>query len=495
MSGRFRQKLRNNAAAIVTTVAMLAAGTAVVLSNKCGSKVCKRTPMTESVRKSVRNDKFCDQNESHPYKMNKDGSIMRDKKGKPIRNPLYSKADCFTTDNVWDKATHVKDLKDPEGNPVDLGTLQVVKGGKAIKYNDGTVLDLPLEGPDSYDAKMEAVRQYPCADLKLDPTAQRISLAQRPLLSVIDPNVPFVQRTRKNILAILAKPSRIGLGNNYFVMANGYKETCTSTLSVCKPDTPIECYCPNHQSCLPAKCGNGEIDRGEDCDPNHSRKRKGYVCSWRCKWVKKKTPVCGNNKREGTEQCDGRDASRCESRQCKSNCRCKPKDPEPPMPPPPRCGDGKVNQASEQCDPPNSKCGTGNKGTCDSSCKCKPPRPPPPTKVPRCQVDGTVGSVMSSVKSYIKGRRLRFSREYQHSGTAKVMIRVKVFMDLNGKAKRYTMTSDCSGSSTNCPVRKLTAYKNRKAFGRFNISRLRKINSQGQACYIYVEGSAPTSGN
>ncbi len=43
----------------------------------------------------------------------------------------------------------------------------------------------------------------------------------------------------------------------------------------------------------------------------------------------------------------------------------------------PVCGDGSINQLSEQCDPPNSQCVlAGNPGTCDISCQCQTSSPP-----------------------------------------------------------------------------------------------------------------------
>jgi|GEM_PF-1950752 len=44
-------------------------------------------------------------------------------------------------------------------------------------------------------------------------------------------------------------------------------------------------------------------------------------------------------------------------------------------PPAPTCGDGTVNQTTEECDPPGSTCSNGQ--TCTSDCKC--PATPPPT--------------------------------------------------------------------------------------------------------------------
>jgi hypothetical protein len=61
-------------------------------------------------------------------------------------------------------------------------------------------------------------------------------------------------------------------------------------------------------------------------------------------------PVCGNGKKEGSEQCDaGEDNSDTEPNACRTDCTL------------PSCGDGVVD-SNEECEPPNTE-------TCDESCK------------------------------------------------------------------------------------------------------------------------------
>lgn len=80
------------------------------------------------------------------------------------------------------------------------------------------------------------------------------------------------------------------------------------------------------------------------------------------------TPFCGNDLREGSEQCDGTDRGSCSSGQgCNSQCQC-----YTPYTPPTRvCGNG-VKEPGEACDS-NSDCvqqfgGQSVGGTCSDSC-------------------------------------------------------------------------------------------------------------------------------
>ncbi len=83
-------------------------------------------------------------------------------------------------------------------------------------------------------------------------------------------------------------------------------------------------------------------------------------------------PSCGDgNVNQPSEDCDPPDDAACTS-QCQPDCTC---------PVPPRCGDGMLNQASEDCDPPDDAACTGQ---CQPDCTCPPP--------PRCG-DGNVNQV------------------------------------------------------------------------------------------------------
>jgi hypothetical protein len=66
-------------------------------------------------------------------------------------------------------------------------------------------------------------------------------------------------------------------------------------------------------------------------------------------------PVCGNDRREFNEACDGTDAALCPTR-CAGDCSC----------PTPVCGNG-VSEPGEQCDGADA---TSCPGQCDSGCHC-----------------------------------------------------------------------------------------------------------------------------
>jgi hypothetical protein len=114
---------------------------------------------------------------------------------------------------------------------------------------------------------------------------------------------------------------------------------CEDTFNVdvtCVPPTPVA-------------CGNGTLDPGEECDPPATG-----TCSADCKRI----PVCGDGRVEGSEQCDPPATGTC-SATCQTI-----------TPPAPRCGDGIVNQASEQCD-----AATLPTATCSATCQTiTPPR-------------------------------------------------------------------------------------------------------------------------
>jgi hypothetical protein len=108
---------------------------------------------------------------------------------------------------------------------------------------------------------------------------------------------------------------------------------CEDTFNVdvtCVPPTPVA-------------CGNGTLDPGEECDPPATG-----TCSADCKRI----PVCGDGRVDGSEQCDPPASGTC-SATCQTITV-----------PTPRCGDGVVNQASEQCDAP-----TLPTATCSATCQ------------------------------------------------------------------------------------------------------------------------------
>lgn len=95
-------------------------------------------------------------------------------------------------------------------------------------------------------------------------------------------------------------------------------------------------------NCVAILCGNGTVDPGEQCDPPN-----GTTCSAACQNV----VFCGDGKVEGAEECDPPASGTCDAT-CKK------------IPPPPVCGDGVVNQPSEECDAPSLPT-----ATCSATCK------------------------------------------------------------------------------------------------------------------------------
>lgn len=118
--------------------------------------------------------------------------------------------------------------------------------------------------------------------------------------------------------------------------------------------------------CVPtaATCGDGRVNAPEECDHGNTYTREcpgGETCtSCRCLAPGELPPgeaYCGNNQREGTEECDGTDSSACSTDETCTGCACTARDAV--------CGDGRVS-GSEECES-NSHCGTGE--TC-SGCRC-----------------------------------------------------------------------------------------------------------------------------
>ncbi|PIN75501.1 hypothetical protein COV18_03025 [Candidatus Woesearchaeota archaeon CG10_big_fil_rev_8_21_14_0_10_37_12] len=87
-------------------------------------------------------------------------------------------------------------------------------------------------------------------------------------------------------------------------------------------------------------CGNGVLDVREKCDPGNQAQgisgvacsggQTGYACNAQCLCMPPSVqqtqqpvqqPVCGNNMREGTEQCDGTDSTACPGL-CTNTCVC-----------------------------------------------------------------------------------------------------------------------------------------------------------------------------
>lgn len=193
--------------------------------------------------------------------------------------------------------------------------------------------------------------------------------------------------------ALLVSLSNSGCGSDLTRTVCGCMENlgCTasnsfySSLCVTPPETQPETQ--------PSQCGDGIVqpELGEQCE----RPSVGN-CNAVCRWIESK---CGDGRVDfGTgEECEP-PATRHDGWECNEHCKVKK------TPPAPRCGDGAVNQVSEECDEPAGTstctadcktikfCGDGivqaelgeecerpNVGICDSHCK-KIVNPPPPNE-------------------------------------------------------------------------------------------------------------------
>jgi len=112
--------------------------------------------------------------------------------------------------------------------------------------------------------------------------------------------------------------------------------------------------CPDGQ---PLTCGNGAVDRFEQCDG-----RADAACPGRCQadcLCAPAPPRCGDGIINQTaEQCDAPSAAACPGA-CRTDCTC-----------PPVCGDGRVNQATELCDKADDRACPGR---CRPDCGCTEP--------------------------------------------------------------------------------------------------------------------------
>lgn len=132
--------------------------------------------------------------------------------------------------------------------------------------------------------------------------------------------------------------------------------------------------------CFQPGCGNGRLERGEQCEPPNTG-----ACDATCTVIEcPAVPECGNGVVEDGEACDPLNDDRCGSdckplpfcgdmtvqpgrgEQCEppntSGCDANCQHAIGPAPEEPFCGDGEVNVQGEQCDPPNGS-------TCDANCQ------------------------------------------------------------------------------------------------------------------------------
>jgi cysteine-rich repeat protein len=116
----------------------------------------------------------------------------------------------------------------------------------------------------------------------------------------------------------------------------------------------------------PAVCGNNMKEGAEECDDGNTTGGDG--CSPTCVAEKPPAAVCGNNMKEGTEECD--DGNTTGGDGCSPTCVAE-------KPPAPACGDGTVD-TGEQCDDGNTTAGDGCSATCTTEAEvptCEQPRP------------------------------------------------------------------------------------------------------------------------
>jgi hypothetical protein len=149
------------------------------------------------------------------------------------------------------------------------------------------------------------------------------------------------------------------------------KDDCESIYGQGYSCDPQLCYCKSDRSF--AQCGDGLVSGTEECDASSPTSfcPSGSVCS-NCKCIKRIAThtvcsnqqckiiagtgedecqtnadcqlvvraLCGNNIREGNEECDGKDNANCEGAPCTPNCVCE-------LTRAPYCGDGSLDKGEE----------------------------------------------------------------------------------------------------------------------------------------------------
>ncbi|MFH0737803.1 MAG: hypothetical protein V1827_04445 [Candidatus Micrarchaeota archaeon] len=456
---RAKQKIKNHAAAIVVTAAMLGCTGAILSTRACpgGSKneISARAPKHED---PVRNDNFCDQREASPYLMDKAGRYLLDKKGGKIKNPDYSFADCYKGNDRCDPETKLADLRDQEGNPLDLSLLKIGKGQNGedqICFTDGSCRSLPLEkagskdlNDDSFDCAMEQVRKEPCME-------EATPKLKRRMLTKIDVDTPLVQRTRSFIERMLKNPSLSREANNYFVMRNDYTESCEDpTADLCDPDIPKKCFCSNACGGRPLCKPNGVLDAGENCDPMIKKGKgsckAGEYCHG-CRECRKKPEKCGNKRKDPGEDCDPPNSACTKNGRkgvCTDICTCHVRDDKP------LCENGRLDPG-EISDTPGTPCTKDGKGgKVSKNCKaCELEN----KTISECKSHETVSAVKQTIRRKIAGRALEISNLYEPTGDAVLSATVVAYFTSSGSFQSYTMVSSCTagkggGTCTKAPT-------------------------------------------
>lgn len=143
---------------------------------------------------------------------------------------------------------------------------------------------------------------------------------------------------------------------------SGFNEQCDDKNQVngdgCETDCTITTFCgdnsiqrPNDSFQIEA-CDNGPSN-GVACTPAYGS--QCTYCATSCEEVTVVGPRCGDGVKNGSEQCD--DGNTVDNDTCRNNCTAFIA---------PFCGDGKVNQSSEECDDGSQNGQPGSQ--CSSSC-------------------------------------------------------------------------------------------------------------------------------
>lgn len=139
---------------------------------------------------------------------------------------------------------------------------------------------------------------------------------------------------------------------------------------------------------IPSSCGNSVVNAGEECDDGSENGTGDSLCSGSCTCLYgvstddsgtkscKKAPRCGDSKVDTGEQCDngdeGSNSNGSSDSLCMANCQCKygvtTDDDGKTECKAPSCGDGTINQDSEECDDGSDN--GEDDSLCSSSCKC-----------------------------------------------------------------------------------------------------------------------------